>query len=75
VLANLTAMKSQDEGSPNANKLMAMDDGENEDMDDEENVDMFLNLEKIEDVEMSKIHQKGRELKKERSAPHTPRFL
>lgn len=53
VLANLTAMKSQDEGSPNADKLMAIDDGENEGMDEEENVDMFLNLEKIEDVEMS----------------------
>ena len=53
MLANLTAIKSQDEGSPNADKLMAMEDGENEGMDEEENVDMFLNLEKIEDVKMS----------------------
>ncbi|KAJ8433860.1 hypothetical protein Cgig2_032071 [Carnegiea gigantea] len=55
VLGNLTAMKSQDEGSPNADKLMAIDDGENEGMDEEENADIFLNLEKIED-EMCKQH-------------------
>jgi len=53
VLANLASMKSQDEGSPNDDNLVAMVAGDNEGMDQEENVDMFLNLENIEDVEMS----------------------
>ncbi|KAJ8444540.1 hypothetical protein Cgig2_000819 [Carnegiea gigantea] len=53
VLANLASMKSQDEGSPNDDNLVAMVAGDDEGMDEEENVDMFLNLENIEDVEMS----------------------
>ncbi|KAJ8424545.1 hypothetical protein Cgig2_010845 [Carnegiea gigantea] len=53
VLANLIVMKSQDEGSSNSDKLMAMDNVGDKGMDEEENVDMFLNLGNIEDMKMS----------------------
>ena len=53
VLANLTVMKSQDEGSSNSDELMAMNHVKDEGLDEEENVDMFLNLGNIKDMEMS----------------------
>lgn len=53
VLANLTNMKNQDADPPNADKLVAMEEGEGKGMEEEENGDIFLNLENIEDVEMS----------------------
>lgn len=53
ILANPTDMKNQGEGSSNIDTLNAVTDDDEERMDAYENANMFLNLENIEDVEMS----------------------
>ncbi|KAJ8422986.1 hypothetical protein Cgig2_013879 [Carnegiea gigantea] len=54
---------ARDEGSPNDDNLVAMVAGADEGMDEEENVDMFLNLENIKDVEMSIESSKRKRVK------------
>ena len=46
-------MKAQADSSTHSDNLVGMIEDEEEGMDADENVDMFLNLENIEDVEMS----------------------
>lgn len=53
ILPNPTAMMTNGEGSTNSDILLAMKDDVEEGTDADENVDMFLNLEKIEDMKMS----------------------
>ena len=64
-------MKTQGEGSSNSDTLIAMDNDKKEGMDADESVDMFLNLENIEDVEMStdSSKRKGVEEGEESVAP------
>jgi len=53
ILANPNAMKPQDDCPPPSDNLLAMVEDGDEGMEDDANIDMFLNLENIEDVEMS----------------------
>ncbi|KAJ8441521.1 hypothetical protein Cgig2_026322 [Carnegiea gigantea] len=53
ILTNPNAMTTQGEDSSNSDTLIAMKNDEDEGMDADENIDMYLNLENIKDVEMS----------------------
>ncbi|KAJ8445572.1 hypothetical protein Cgig2_012460 [Carnegiea gigantea] len=53
VLANPNAMQNQGEDSSNSDTLLAMKNDEDEGTDAKENVEMYLNLKNIMDVEMS----------------------
>lgn len=53
ILANPNTMKNQGEDSSNSDTLLAMENDGEDGMDADENVDMYLNLETIKDVEMS----------------------
>lgn len=53
ILENPSPIKTQAQGPSNLDTLFAMENEDEEGMDAEDNADMFLNLDNIEDVEMS----------------------